>query len=130
MISGLFVGNTPFIRVAIGSRHSIQVPFVVLDTGFTGDIQVTPEIAKELKLKVAGITSFRIADGKVIGWFQGRTEWGPRALGNRSILVDPRRAEMKDLLNSRIKHRESFRPFAPSVLAEKLTEYFEKDNPI
>ena len=66
-----------------------------------------------------------IADGKVIGWFQGRMEFGPRALGNRSIVVDPRKAEMKDVLNARIKHREPFRPFAPSVLAEKAGEWFE-----
>jgi carbamoyltransferase len=66
-----------------------------------------------------------IADGKVVGWFQGRMEVGPRALGNRSILADPRRADMKEILNARIKHRESFRPFAPSVLAEKCAEWFE-----
>ncbi len=70
-----------------------------------------------------------IADGKVVGWFQGRMEWGPRALGNRSIVVDPRRAEMKEVLNSRIKRREPFRPFAPSILLEKVDEYFEKDYP-
>jgi len=70
-----------------------------------------------------------IADGKVVGWFQGRMEWGPRALGNRSILVDPRRAEMKDILNARIKRREPFRPFAPSILLEAVGEYFEKDYP-
>ena len=66
-----------------------------------------------------------IADGKVVGWFQGRMEVGPRALGNRSILADPRRADMKDILNARIKHRESFRPFAPSVLAEKCKDWFD-----
>lgn len=66
-----------------------------------------------------------IADGKIIGWFQGRFEMGPRALGNRSILADPRRAEMKDILNARVKHRESFRPFAPAVLAERANEWFE-----
>jgi len=70
-----------------------------------------------------------IANGKIVGWFQGRMEWGPRALGNRSILVDPRRAEMKDILNARIKRREWFRPFAPSILVEKVGEYFEKDYP-
>ncbi len=74
-------------------------------------------------------TALEIADGRVVGWFQGRMEWGPRALGNRSILVDPRRPEMKDILNSRIKHREPFRPFAPSVLEEKAGEYFEDTNP-
>ena len=63
-------------------------------------------------------TAAAIADGKVVGWFQGRMEWGPRALGNRSILGDPRRADMKDILNLKIKRRESFRPFAPSVLRE------------
>ncbi|MGA2483131.1 MAG: carbamoyltransferase C-terminal domain-containing protein [Candidatus Acidiferrales bacterium] len=70
-----------------------------------------------------------VADGKILGWFQGRAEWGPRALGNRSIVADPRRAEMKDVLNRRIKHREPFRPFAPSILAEATGEYFEKSQP-
>ncbi len=71
-----------------------------------------------------------IEEGKIIGWFQGRTEFGPRALGNRSILVDPRRKEMKDILNERIKRREWFRPFAPSVLEEKVGEWFEEDSPV
>ena len=66
-----------------------------------------------------------LAEGKVVGWFQGRMEWGPRALGARSILADPRRAEMRETLNAKIKLREPFRPFAPSVLAEALPEWFE-----
>ncbi len=66
-----------------------------------------------------------LADGKVVGWFQGRFEWGPRALGNRSILADPRRPEMKDIVNTRIKFREPFRPFAPAVLVERAEEYFD-----
>jgi carbamoyltransferase len=70
-----------------------------------------------------------IASGKIVGWFQGRMEFGPRALGNRSILADPRQPEMKDLLNLRIKHRESFRPFAPAVLEEYVQEYFEDSYP-
>jgi carbamoyltransferase len=70
-----------------------------------------------------------IADGKIVGWFQGRMEFGPRALGNRSIVVDPRRAEMKDILNARIKKREPFRPFAPSVLEECVGDYFEQTHP-
>lgn len=70
-----------------------------------------------------------IAQGDIIGWFQARMEWGPRALGNRSIVVDPRRPDMKDILNERIKRREWFRPFAPSILLEKVGEYFEKDYP-
>ena len=70
-----------------------------------------------------------VAAGGIVGWFQGRMEFGPRALGNRSILADPRRAEMKHLLNARIKHREAFRPFAPSVLAEHAGNWFEVDTP-
>ena len=70
-----------------------------------------------------------IAAGLVVGWFQGRMEFGPRALGNRSIVVDPRRAEMKDILNQRIKKREPFRPFAPSILAEYVGDYFEQTHP-
>ncbi|HZT45296.1 MAG TPA: carbamoyltransferase C-terminal domain-containing protein [Gaiellaceae bacterium] len=71
----------------------------------------------------------RIAAGDVVAWFQGRMELGPRALGNRSILADPRRHEIKDVLNARIKHREPFRPFAPSVLAEQAPAWFEQDEP-
>ncbi|MCK4225935.1 carbamoyltransferase [candidate division WOR-3 bacterium] len=74
-------------------------------------------------------TAREIADGKIVGWFQGRMEWGPRALGNRSIVVDPRRKDMKDILNARIKKRESFRPFAPSILLERVGDYFEKSHP-
>jgi carbamoyltransferase len=74
-------------------------------------------------------TAEHIAIGNVVGWFQGRMEWGPRALGNRSILAHPGRADMKDILNARIKHREWFRPFAPSILAEYQHEYFEHDHP-
>ena len=80
-----------------------------------------PQLAEE--------TATRIADGNVVGWYQGRAEWGPRALGNRSIVVDPRRHDMQDVLNSRIKHREPFRPFAPSILEERTGEWFEKDGP-
>lgn len=75
-------------------------------------------------------TADGIAAGKVIGWFQGRMEWGPRALGNRSILGDPRRADMKAILNSKIKRRESFRPFAPSVLESFVGEWFEEDDDV
>jgi carbamoyltransferase len=75
-------------------------------------------------------TAAAIAEGKVVGWFQGRMEWGPRALGNRSILGDPRRADMKDLLNLKIKRRESFRPFAPSILREAVGDWFEQDGDV
>jgi carbamoyltransferase len=80
---------------------------------------------EELSRRAAAI----IADSKILGWFQGRAEWGPRALGNRSIVADPRRPEMKEILNRRIKHREVFRPFAPSILAENTAEYFERSHP-
>jgi carbamoyltransferase len=74
-------------------------------------------------------TARHLAEGDVVGWFSGRAEWGPRALGNRSILADPRRAEMKNILNRRIKHRESFRPFAPSILAESAGEFVDNAHP-
>jgi carbamoyltransferase len=65
---------------------------------------------------------------KVVGWYQGRFEWGPRALGNRSILADPRNEEMKDVVNIKIKFREPFRPFAPVILEERAEEFFDADN--
>src|SRR5262249_27308067 len=71
----------------------------------------------------------QIAAGNVVGGFQGRMEWGPRALGNRSIVAHPGLPKMKDVLNARIKQREWFRPFAPSILAERQSEYFEHDHP-
>jgi carbamoyltransferase len=80
---------------------------------------------------ICGDTAKLLADQKVIGWFQGSSEFGPRALGNRSLLADPRKAEMKDILNSRVKHRQAFRPFAPIVLAERMKDIFEgeEDSP-
>jgi len=75
-------------------------------------------------------TAGAIARGDVVGWFQGRMEWGPRALGNRSIVCDPRRQDMKAILNLKIKRRESFRPFAPSVLKEHVSEWFEEDGDV
>jgi len=90
-----------------------------------GDYAVSELPEEELMRRSAAM----IADGKILGWFQGRAEWGPRALGNRSIVADPRRPEMKEILNRRIKHREIFRPFAPSILAEKTGEWFEKSHP-
>lgn len=80
------------------------------------------KLEEEILLK--RVAKFLI-EGKVIGWFQGRMEWGPRALGNRSILADPRRSDMKDIVNSKIKFREPFRPFAASILADKATEWFD-----
>ena len=70
-----------------------------------------------------------LADGAVLGWFEGRFEWGPRALGHRSIVADPRSVQMKDTVNARIKYREAFRPFAPSVTAEALDDWFDLPAP-
>jgi carbamoyltransferase len=75
-------------------------------------------------------TAEAIAAGQVVGWFQGRMEWGPRALGNRSIVCDPRRADMKDILNLKIKRRESFRPFAPSILRDHVADWFEEEDDV
>ena len=72
----------------------------------------------------AGWAAERVAQGHVVGWFQGRAEWGARALGNRSIVADPRRADMRDIINTKIKMRERFRPFAPSILEESLDDWF------
>jgi carbamoyltransferase len=80
--------------------------------------------------RIPEATASRIAEGDVVGWFQGRMEWGPRALGARSILCDPRRSDMKALLNRKIKRRESFRPFAPSVLREHVGEWFEVEGDV
>lgn len=95
-------------------------------SGLTRSGFTVAEVPEE---KLASVAAQHAADGKILGWFQGRAEWGPRALGNRSIVADPRRAEMKDILNRRIKHREIFRPFAPSILEEATGEYFEKSYP-
>ena len=82
------------------------------------------------EIELCRVTAEAISEGKVIGWFQGRLEWGPRALGNRSIVCDPRRADMKDILNLKIKRRESFRPFAPSILRDSVSEWFEQDDDV
>ena len=71
-----------------------------------------------------------LSEGLIIGWFQGSSEWGPRALGNRSIICDPSYPNMKDIINTKIKRRESFRPFAPSVLIDYVDEWFELSHPV
>ncbi|MGH9574264.1 MAG: carbamoyltransferase family protein, partial [Candidatus Acidiferrales bacterium] len=106
--------TTPQLRSAVAESHATN-----------GSAKIE-ELSDEPLLQA---TARHIADGKIVGWFQGATEWGPRALGNRSILADPRRAEMKDILNRRIKHREIFRPFAPSIIEEATGEFFEQTHP-
>ena len=112
----------------------------VMEGAYTGpefsDAEISSELeALELKSEkysdreVTERAARDIADGAVVGWFQGRMEFGPRALGNRSIVVDPRRADMREILNQRIKKREPFRPFAPSILLEHVGDYFEQTHP-
>ena len=96
-----------------------QIDQALKSAGLTAETSAAPEAD----------AARAVADGKIVGWFQGRMEFGPRALGNRSILADPRKAEMKKTLNERVKHRESFRPFAPSMLEERTGDYFEKSYP-
>jgi carbamoyltransferase len=103
-----------------------QIRRALESKGETGNGWRIAELSDE---ELFGATAAHIAEGKIVGWYQGRLEFGPRALGNRSIVVDPRRAEMKDILNSRIKHREPFRPFAPSILEERTGDYFEHSHP-
>jgi carbamoyltransferase len=107
------------------SDEEIERELEISDLKFEKDSRFEKLSESELTKRAAG----DIADGLVVGWFQGRMEFGPRALGNRSIVVDPRRADMKEILNQRIKKREPFRPFAPSILAEHVGDYFEQTHP-
>ena len=94
--------------------------------GTWGEIRIETAAGEE---QLTADTAAALARGEVVGWYQGRGEWGPRALGGRSILADPRRGDMKELLNAKIKRRESFRPFAPSVLEERTGDWFTIDYP-
>ena len=115
-----------------GHKYDWKMDHIYYGPGFTNE-----QIEESLKLckldyeyhdDITGVAAELIANGKIIGWFQGRMEGGPRALGNRSILADPRDPDMKDKLNSQIKHRESWRPFCPSMLNEDRSEYFDFDH--
>jgi carbamoyltransferase len=157
VMNGKILLNTPFRRVfvqpaagdsgtAVGVCYQIyngacnQPRGYVMEGAYTGPEFSDDEIRRELEnsnlsfehysdTEITERAARDIADGAVVGWFQGRMEFGPRALGNRSIVVDPRRADMKDILNERIKKREPFRPFAPSILEEYVGEYFEQTHP-
>jgi carbamoyltransferase len=128
---GATSSRTPELQTAYLGPHftnkQIECLLSSRDTRNAGrfDTKFLPDQAELCEL-----TSAAIADGQVIGWFQGRMEWGPRALGNRSILGDPRRADMKEILNTKIKRRESFRPFAPSILREEVSDWFEQDDDV
>lgn len=103
------------------SYSEAEVAAAVRARGVTAKALAEPDLLEE--------TASAIAEGKIVGWFQGAMEWGPRALGNRSILAHPGHPQMKDILNARIKQREWFRPFAPSILEERLDEYFGTTHP-
>jgi carbamoyltransferase len=130
------------IGAALHTYHSVlkQPRQYVMKNSYLGPEFGAPRIESSLKNAslhyrklerepLLGAVAERVAAGNVVGWFQGRMEWGPRALGNRSILAHPGLPNMKDVLNARIKHREWFRPFAPSILAEHQGEYFEHGHP-
>ena len=157
VMNGKILLNTPFRRVyvqpaagdsgtALGVCYEIHHSTLKKSRGevmlgaYTGPEFTNEEIQAELQISDLRFETYSdteltaraaqdVADGLVVGWFQGRMEFGPRALGNRSIVVDPRRAEMKDILNERIKKREPFRPFAPSILKERIADYFEQSHP-
>jgi len=157
VMNGKILLNTPFKRLfiqpaagdsgtALGVCYHIYNAILKSDRGevmtgaYTGPEFSDEEIRSALQAaalpfethsdeEVTRRAAHDIAAGLVVGWFQGRMEFGPRALGNRSIVVDPRRAEMKDILNDRIKKREPFRPFAPSILEERVGDYFEQTHP-
>lgn len=157
VMNGKILLNTPFRRLfiqpaagdsgtALGVCYQIHNGILngtrgeVMEGAYTGPDFSSEDVCAELERSTLGYETLSdgdltkrgaqdIANGLVVGWFQGRMEFGPRALGNRSIVVDPRRAEMKEILNDRIKKREPFRPFAPSILIEHVGEYFEQTHP-
>jgi carbamoyltransferase len=130
-IAGGGAGRTPMAHAYWGPAYgdpAVATLLAAREGELTAQHCTVRTIADEGAL--CATTARAIADGKVVGWFQGRMEWGPRALGNRSIVCDPRRADMKDILNKKIKRRESFRPFAPSILREAVPAWFEADDDV
>jgi carbamoyltransferase len=156
--NGQIFDRTPFWRIytqpaagddgtAVGVAYYIHNTILgeprrfIMDHAYTGREFADSEIQTVLDRAVGivaervedvelfGRTAAAIAGGEIVGWFQGKMEWGPRALGNRSIVAHPGLPDMKDILNSRIKHREWFRPFAPSILKERVGDYFEHTHP-
>ncbi len=132
--AGTSLGAAMQIMAEVGQLPKIPMNHVYFGPEYTNSEIV--ETLQSMKLdfeviekNIAAVAAKDIADGKVLGWFQGRMEIGPRALGNRSIVADPRKAEMKDIVNKRVKGREPFRPFAPSVLVEDMDDYFEMPFP-
>ncbi|MCC6174001.1 MAG: hypothetical protein IT305_01750 [Chloroflexi bacterium] len=128
------------IGAALAAEHQLtgRMPSWVMEHAYLGPEVTQDDIDTALRLygiphlrcpNMPGVAARLLAEGKILGWFQGRMEFGPRALGNRSILADPRDPTMKDRVNACIKFREGWRPFAPSVLAERFHDYFEPGVP-
>lgn len=142
--AGGAIGSAFAVWQKFGGKRSFIMDHAYWGPGFSDAYVAELLMARRSEIKEAGCavelisdeselcrrTAAAIEQGKVAGWFQGRMEWGPRALGNRSILGDPRRADMKALLNEKIKRRESFRPFAPSILEEAVPDWFEEDDAV
>jgi carbamoyltransferase len=142
--AGGAIGAAFSVWRALGGQRSFVMDHAYWGPQFNSDAITTLLTDRRDEIKQAGCrvetvtdesalcqqAALAISDGKVVGWFQGRMEWGPRALGNRSIICDPRRADMKAILNAKIKRRESFRPFAPSVLEEAVADWFEEDDAV
>jgi len=133
---GLALGSALYVSNVILKEDNRWI----MKNAYLGDEYTDSEIRSELdrcgvvykeleREELLDATTNELKNGNVVGWFQGKMEWGPRALGNRSILAHPGYPNMKDILNARIKHRESFRPFAPSVLVDRQAEIFEQDYP-
>lgn len=116
--------DAPLSHVYVGPEYS-DAEVLEAAHEFNTDLQFSQVERKS----IADMAAKLISEGKIVGWFQGRMEYGPRALGNRSILADPRALEMKDRINSAVKFRDSFRPFAPAVLEEDAEKYFEITQP-
>ena len=135
--AGISMGAALYVQHVV-VKHARMPPIL---TAYTGSRFTNEEIEQLLILKkiqfskladedLCNVVTDRLMNAGVVGWFAGRAEFGPRALGGRSILADPRRTDAKELLNTKIKRRESFRPFAPSILKEYVNDYFEVDDTV
>ncbi|MEC7646412.1 MAG: carbamoyltransferase C-terminal domain-containing protein [Bacteroidota bacterium] len=129
--AGTSIGSALYLyNQVFGNKRMSEITSAYFGSKFSQEEIINSLDKKSVKYIVVGdedlfeIVSEKLISGGVVGWFQGRSEFGSRALGHRSILVDPRRKDAKNLLNKRIKRRESFRPFAPSILQESVSEYF------
>jgi len=135
--AGTAMGSALWLFNHIQKNHRLPAVFDAYTGYKTNDVEIEAclkdrnvEFTKYSNKELIDTVANELMNGAVVGWFHGRAEFGPRALGHRSILVDPRRPDAKELLNSKIKRRESFRPFAPSILEEYVSDYFEKTDKV